>query len=135
MGNQGLNVASTLVAILASIIAFYKAFSEWFRKRLRVAEFWRAMSRIKEILYHLEGEYQGRATEGKKLTKEVNNAILMATADCRRVASDEQQKFFDQETLPDFELGKALAAARTEAISLISYNAPPAIKPNKIFKM
>ena len=133
--SQGLGFASSLVAILSSIIAFYKAFSEWFRKRLRIGEFWRASSRIKEILYRLEGEYYGLATRDGNLTEDFKRAVFEATAACRKVASDEQQKFFDQETLPDFELGKALASARTEAISLISYNAPAAIKPDKVFKM
>jgi hypothetical protein len=129
--NVGFNFAGLLVAILSSIIAFQKAFTGWFKTRLRRGEFWRASSRIKEILYQLEGEYNGLATTTDKLKMEFKEAIRLATSECRKVASDEQQKFFDQQTLPDFELGKAWATARTEAVSLISFDAPPAVKPNK----
>jgi hypothetical protein len=132
--NQSLNAAGFIVAILSSIIAFYKAFAVWFKTRLRRGEFWRAMSRIKEILYQIEGKYRGLATTGDKgndLTIEFKRAILEAIAECRKVASDEQQKFFDQQTLPDFELGKTLVSAKTEAISVISSGAPPAFKPEK----
>jgi hypothetical protein len=129
--NQSFNVAGFIVAVLSSIIAFHKAFTVWFKTRLRRGEFWRAMSKIKEILYQIEGKYRGIATIGDKLAIEFKEAVLEATAECRKAASEEQHKFFDQQTLPDFELGKTLATAKTEAMSLISYNAPSAVKPNK----
>jgi hypothetical protein len=120
-----------LVAILSSIIAFQKTFSGWFKTRLRRGEFWRACSKIKEILYQLEGEYDGLSTKGDKLTEDFKEAVFEATTECRKVASDEQQTFFDQQVLPDFELGKALEAARKEAKSLVTFDAPPAVKPGK----
>ncbi len=123
---ESYDYAGLLMVVVSSIIAIHKAFSEWFKKRLRKGKFWEASSKIKENLYKLEGEFDGLATKEDSnqnkwvLTDDFKIAVHTATAECRKIASDEQQVFLDKEMLPNFEFGKALTTAKADATSLIS---------------
>ena len=124
-GSENLDIAGTVTALLSTVIALQKSFSAWFKKRKRAGAFWKARSSIKETLYTLEGEYDGRAfqktdggVEEAVLTDKFKKAVLEATARCRKIASDERQEFFEQESMPTFDL-TSLTSAKTEATKLV----------------
>ena len=68
---------------------------------------------------HVACNVAGGDQPRKVLTDEFRKAVLEATTNCPKIASDERQTFFDQE-IPNIDLAKAHTTAKTDVTSLVS---------------
>ncbi|PCK07148.1 MAG: hypothetical protein COA42_15795 [Alteromonadaceae bacterium] len=117
------NATPHIAALLAGLLAVYRGISQWMAKSQNVAIFSQARATLKSLLYQFEDKWSDQNVNQSLADFDHDLQTLLAT--CHTVTNKERELYYENMSLPTFNISTSLLNAGKQSTQLISQFASP----------